>query len=420
MKIIHVHKYFHSRDGASRYERGLMRLQEEAGHVVAPFAMHDERNEPTPWSEYFVSNLETKHVAFGLNAIRQFFRAAWSREAEKKFTQLLDVFRPDIIHVHNIYTHISPSILAVAKRRNIPVVMTVHDYALLSANYSLWDASNMRSMDLRDIGVLATARTRFIKGSFLATLLLELVLKAHHAKRLYDGAIAEYTTYSQFVKDVMVGAGFDAKRISVLGAYAEPLMGSYENPPPAKGARRAEPGEESEKEGVLFAGRLESYKGVQTLLESLRYLPSTVRIKIIGTGPDEERLKTFIGKDHRVEFLGFVPGNELWSLMKQSAAVVVPSLWNEVYGLVALEAMCQGTPIIVAKSGGLPEVVGDSDAGIVVPPGDAHALARAIERVLDSSERQEAMRQAALNRARAIGDPQEHLAKIMEIYSRCG
>lgn len=410
MRILHVHKYFHSRDGASRYERGLMRLQEEAGHVVAPFAMHDDRNEPTPWSEYFVSNLETKRVTFGLSAVRQFCRAAWSREAEKKFTQLLDVFRPDIIHVHNIYTHLSPSVLAVAQRRNIPVVMTVHDYALLSANYSLWDEPNMRSMDLRDIGVLATARTRFIKGSFLATLLLELILKAHHAKKLYDGVIAEYTTYSQFVKDVMVQKGFDAKKISVVGAYAEPLM----NDAPLPVVRGGRDG------GVLFAGRLESYKGVQTLLEALRYLPSTTRITIVGTGPDEERLKTFIGKDHRVEFLGFVPGKELWSLMKQSAVVVVPSLWNEVYGLVALEAMCQGTPIIVAKSGGLPEVVGDSEAGVVVPPGDPHALARAIERIIDNPERQEVMRKAAGDRARAIGNPQEHLAKIMEIYSRCG
>ncbi len=409
MRIVHVHKYFHSRDGASRYERGLMRLQEEAGNAVAPFAMHDERNEPTPWSEYFVSNLETKRAVIGLSAFRQAARALWSREAEKKFDRMLEVFRPDIIHVHNIYTHLSPSVLAVAKRRKIPVVMTVHDYALMSANYSLWDESNMRSMDVDDIGVLATARTQFIKGSFLATLALEIILKMHHALKWYDSAILHYTTYSNFVRDVMVQSGTDEKKISVLHAFAEPLM----HPNVSTPAKAKEP-------FVLFAGRLESYKGVHVLLEALRYLPSTTRIKIVGVGPDEQRLKSIIGKDHRVEFLGFVPGAELWKMMAQAAVVVVPSIWNEPYGLVALEAMCQATPVIVAKSGGLPEIVGESNAGIVVPPSDPRALARAIERVLDDPDRAMIMGHAAYERARAIGNPQEHLAKIMEIYSRCG
>ena len=415
MRIIHVHKYFHSRDGASRYERGLMRLQEEAGHTVAPFAMHDDRNEPTPWSEYFVSNCETKRVALGSGAIRQFARALWSREAERKFDRMLDVFRPDIIHVHNIYTHLSPSVLAVAKRRGIPVVMTVHDYALMSANYSLWDEPKMRSMDLNDIGILATARTKFIKGSFLATLILEMILKFHHAMKLYDPRIAQYTTYSNFVKDVMVRSGIHTQKISVLASFAEPLMHGDNLSPHLWGES-----EGGSREGVLFAGRLESYKGVHVLLESLRYLPSTTRIKIIGVGPDEERLKSMIGKDHRVAFLGFVPGSELWKMMAQAAVVVVPSIWNEPYGLVALEAMCQGTPIIVAKSGGLPEIVGESDAGIVVPPGDPRALARAIERILDNPDKAKAMGKAAYERAREIGSPQAHLAKIMDVYSRCG
>lgn len=409
MRIVHVHKYFHSRDGASRYERGLMRLQEEAGNAVAPFAMHDDRNEPTPWSEYFVSNLETKRAVIGVSALRQTARALWSREAEKKFDRMLEVFRPDVIHVHNIYTHLSPSVLAVAKRRKIPVVMTVHDYALMSANYSLWDESNMRSMDLNDIGILATARTKFMKGSFLATLVLEVILKIHHAFKCYDSIISHYTTYSHFVKDVMVRSGIAAEKVTVMHAFAEPLM----HPNVSIPTKAKEP-------FVLFAGRLESYKGVHVLLEALRYLPSTTRVKIVGVGPDEERLKALIGKDHRVEFTGFVPGGELWKMMAQAAVVVVPSIWNEPYGLVALEAMCQGTPIIVAKSGGLPEIVGESNAGIVVPAGEPRALARAIERVLDNPDRAKEMGKTAYERARTIGNPQAHLAKIMEIYSRCG
>lgn len=403
MRIIHVHKYFHSRDGGSRYERGLMRLQEEAGHTVAPFAMHEERNEPSPWSSFFVSNLDTRHVAPGVGAVRQAARALWSREAAQKFGAMLDVFRPDLVHVHNIYTQLSPSVLAEAKKRDIPIVMTVHDYALVSANYSLWNKT--RSMDLNNLGVWSTARTKYIKDSFAATLALELILKLHHALHLYDGAVAHYTTYTHFVRDVLVHAGFPEEKISVVGAFAEPLMGAKKLSNPAK------------KDYVLFAGRLEPYKGVHVLLQVLKYLPKETRIVIAGVGPEEARLRAMVARDPRVQFLGFVPSDELWRLMGEARAVVVPSIWHEPFGLVALEALCQGTPIIAAKSGGLPEIVGDSNAGIVVPSADPRALARAIECILEDENLARRMSLAAQERALEIGSPIKHLDKIMAIYA---
>ncbi len=400
-----------------------MRLQEEAGHAVAPFAMHDDRNEPTPWSEYFVSNLDTRAVAPGFGALRQFGRAFWSVEAEKKFGRLLDVFRPDIVHAHNLYTQLSPSPLAVAKQRDIPVIMTVHDYALISANYSLWNKT--RSMDFKKLRIWPTANTKYIKNSFTATLLLELILKFHHAIKAYDGCIVHYTTYSDFVKEVMITAGFPSDKISVVGSFAEPLMSpQLSGHPPIHGGKEGGEGRRagrgSESGSILFAGRLESYKGAHILLESLRYLPSDTRIIIAGVGPEESRLKAMVRGDDRVAFLGFVPGDELWRLMAQAAVVVVPSIWAEPYGLVALEAMCQGTPVIVANSGGLPEIVGGSKGGIIVPPGDAKALAKAINKIIGDDKLQLSMGKAAFLRAKEVGNPQAHLAKIMEIYSRWG
>lgn len=216
----------------------------------------------------------------------------------------------------------------------------------------------------------------------------------------------------KFVRDVMIASGIPKEKITVMHAFAEPLMINL--PPVPSFVRRGS------DQSVLFAGRLESYKGVHVLIESLKYLPATTQIKVVGTGPDEARLKAIAAKDTRVEFCGFVPGKELWNMMGKAAVVVVPSIWNEPYGLVALEAMCQGTPIIVAKSGGLPEIVGESDAGIVVSASDPKALAKAISAIVDHPDRAKAMGKAALERAREIGDPQAHLAKIMEVYMGCG
>src|SRR3989338_2872839 len=111
MKIIHAHKYFYERAGAERYMFDLMELEERAGHTVAPFCMHYPKNKPSPWSEFFVSELLTEDRAGNpILAFKQLKRALWSREAYQKMARLLDAFEPDVVHIHNIYTHLSPSI----------------------------------------------------------------------------------------------------------------------------------------------------------------------------------------------------------------------------------------------------------------------------------------------------------------------
>lgn len=407
MRIAHIHKYFHSHDGASRYERGLMRLQEEAGHDVAPFAMRDERNEPTPWSQYFVPNLDTKHFTPGLGAVKQFERALWSSEAKKNFGRFLDVFKPDMIHAHNLYTHLSPSPLASAKERGIPVVMTVHDYALISANYALWNGDHPMALDHLD--AFSTIRTKFIKGSLLATAVLEGVQRFHRLTKVYDMTVAHFVTCSSFVREVMMMVGFPPEKISVIPPFAEPLIDE-----------RKTIFHDKKENFILFAGRLESYKGPHVLLEAMKYFPQGTMCKIAGVGPEDQRLKAMVPKGMNVEFLGFVPGNELWRLMRRARVVVVPSVWYEPFGLVALEAMCQGTPVIVAKSGGLPEVIGESGAGMVVAPKDPKGLAKAVKKVLEDDVLAAAMSTAAKHHARVIGDPGAHLAKIMARYSMCG
>lgn len=194
MKILHVHKYFHAKDGAGRYLFDLMRLQEEAGHTVAGFAMEDPRNAPNAWSRYYVSSLDTRVVGGVFSSLKQFGRALWSLEAKDKMEDMLTAFRPDAVHVHNIYTHLSPSVLVPCKKLGIPVVMTVHDYALLSADYTL------------------SGDQKFIKGSRLATFALNTITKAQKMFRLYDRGISRYLPVSEFVKAKLVEGGYSDRK----------------------------------------------------------------------------------------------------------------------------------------------------------------------------------------------------------------
>jgi glycosyltransferase involved in cell wall biosynthesis len=389
------------RAGAERFQLDLMDMQERAGHVVAPFAMHHPKNLPSAWSEYFVSEMNTEGgVGRGAGALRQLGRALWSRVAYKKMSKMIDAFRPDIVHIHNIYTHLSPSILKACARHNVPVVMSTHDYALVSANYSLWDSRRDESMDLHRLGLFATARTRYIKGSYAATFVLELINRWHKMTGAYDRYIDRYHVISHFLVNVLTRAGYDPEKMVMYHSFTQPI----------KKMRT------SDKGYVTFIGRLERYKGVHTLIEAMRGFPD-VELRIAGTGSYEKELRALAKGQDNVTFLGFVSGKALEDLRTGSRVMVAPSIWHEVLGLVAIEAMSQGVPVIVSDHGGLQEMVEVGITGSVFKAGDVASLRRVLEPFVRDAGFAQSMGEAAYNRAKEIVHPEKLLDQIMDVYS---
>ena len=387
------------RAGAERYMLGLSKLLEEQGHTVTPFAMQYPKNLPTPWDEFFVSELKTQGIGKGFGAIKQFGRAFWSGEARRKMGKLLDVFEPDIVHAHNLYTHLSPSVLSACNTRNIPVVMTIHDYAFLSANYALWDGDGV--MDLNKLGVFATAKTKFIKGSYLATFALSCVQRLQMYLRMYDRYIDHYFVTSDFMIDLMVRNGFSKKKITNEGIFLDGI-----------------PKRKQKDSGyVLYVGRLEKYKGVHTLIEAMRRFPET-SLKIVGTGSYEKELKFLAKGNANIEFLGFTSGDALWHLMLSARVAVVPSIWYEPFGLTAVEAMSQATPVITSNQGGLAEIVEPGISGEHFEAGDVQDLAGKLEVFINDPMHASHMGEAARKRADQLSDPNKHISRILEHYER--
>ena len=134
MRILQVNKYNYLRGGSEKYFIELSKELERAGHQVAIFSMRHPKNLPSLWEKYFVSRVSFSENSLYYSLLRP-FRVLYSFEAKRKFSKLIKKFKPDIIHIHNIYHQISPSILPVAKKYNIPVVMHLHDYKLICPNY---------------------------------------------------------------------------------------------------------------------------------------------------------------------------------------------------------------------------------------------------------------------------------------------
>lgn len=150
---------------------------------------------------------------------------------------------------------------------------------------------------------------------------------------------------------------------------------------------------------IVFVGRIVSEKGVEVLLRAFKKQRVARELVIIGEGPQLDELKTLasdLGIAERVTFTGYVSMENIRDFIITSEVVVVPSIWEEPYGLVALEGIACGVPVVASRVGGLPEIVRDFENGLLVPPGDIERLASAIELLLTDRQLYSSLRGGAI------------------------
>ncbi|HTK05153.1 MAG TPA: glycosyltransferase family 4 protein [Candidatus Eisenbacteria bacterium] len=402
MKILFANKYYFLKGGAERYMFELRALLTKHWHTVVPFAMDDRRNMPTEWKRYFVSNVETENVSFSLGGLKTAGRMLYSFEARRKFAKLLDAAKPDLVHVHNIYHQISPSILPAAKKRGLPVVMTVHDYKLIAPNYSLFHDGAICERTKPDRWWEAV-KHRCIKGSKAASMLTAFEMALHRRLGLYLDNIDAIVAPSRFVQALLVEYGIDAAKIMHVPHFIDATTwtpryeGSY----------------------ALYVGRLSEEKGVDVLIRAAakrKDLP----LRIVGTGPAEAALKALAAElgATNVMFLGFQGGDALRQAYAGARFIVVPSVWYEVFGLIVLEAYAAGKPVVASQIGGLAELVIEGETGLAASAGNVDELAEKIAALWDSPLLCAEMGRAGRAWVEEEFAPELHYSRIMQAYEK--
>ena len=367
MKILLINKFHYRKGGAERAYFDMADMLQAAGHEVAFFAMEHPENESTPWSRYFVSNVEYRKEGYSwFQKIRLAGKMIWNREANKKLAALLQEFQPDIAHAHNIYHQLSPSIFHVLKKAGVPVVLTLHDYKIVSPNYNLyadgkiWDHSS---------GLRCLA-DRCVQESFPKSMVCVLEKWLHSALgsyKLIDALVAP----SHFLANKVKELGWRGKDIQVI---PNPLRESELTQLPL-------PEERIMKNRLVFFGRLSAEKGIDQLLHALVQLPEKQLI-LIGNGPARQELEkqaVTLGVDTRVRFLGARFGSELHNELQQAEAIVIPSTWYENLPYVVTESLAAGLVVVAAASGGISERIRNGENGFLYPLGDTQALVAVLQ-----------------------------------------
>jgi glycosyltransferase involved in cell wall biosynthesis len=388
MKIAVVHNRY--RSAAPSGENRVVDQEGEAlaahGHEVIRFERSSDEIEH--WSRAKKASLPAQVI--------------WSRQTHRDLRAMLRDRRPDVVHVHNTFPLLSSSVLYACRDAGIPVVATVHNYKLACASGDFFRDGAVCHDCARGLPVAAAVRGCY-RDSRVATAPVVLAMTAH--RPAWKSLVSAYVFISAAQRDLLAGLGLAPDRVFVR-----------HNLIPGRDRH-----EVARAPAVVYAGRLDEAKGLRLLMAGWdSYLSSAgdpaLKLIIAGSGPLEREVAGWASSRPSVELVGQVDKDRCFDLMSRARAVLLPSAWEETFGLVVVEAMALGVPPIATAHGSFVELITDGVDGVLVPPGDPAALGRAIAEVAAHAERYAAYGTAARKTYEERFDPEHSLEQLIDIY----
>lgn len=307
----------------------------------------------------------------------------WNAAARTALAARLHAWRPDVVHVHNTFPLLSPSVLAACADAGVPVVATLHNYLQICPSGTLYRDGRVCT-DCVGRFPLPAVRHGCYRGSAPATVPMAVNLLANQ-KRWWSG-VSRFFCISDAQRKLLIQGGMPAERLMVKHNFVTD-----------PGVRRRGPGEH-----VLYLGRMNDEKGAGLLMAAWDRIAADggigVPLVLAGAGPREQDVARWAEGRDDVTYLGLLDQPQCRELLARSVAVVAPSQWLEAFGLVVVEAMAAGVPAVAAAHGALVELVDDGVTGLLHRPGDPVALAESLGRIVAGPELNRTMGAAARRR----------------------
>jgi glycosyltransferase involved in cell wall biosynthesis len=402
--LLSINNYYYYRGGAETVFLEQNRMLEAASWAVVPFAMRHPKNLATPWSEYFVDEIEFGQAYSLAGRLARAPKVIYSFEARRKLAKLLERARPDVCHAHNIYHHISPSILGLLKRRGVPTVLTLHDLKIACPAYNMLthDGICERCRGGRLYNVVAH---RCIKGSLALSTVVFAESVLHRLLGSYSTCVSRFLVPSRFYIEKLCEWGYPRSLFRYMPNFVD--------------VARSQP-QFSAGAGFVYFGRVSREKGLATLVRAAA--AARCKLSIVGTGSQLDELKALaaqLGAD--VAFPGYLVGEPLQAAVRAARGVVLPSEWYENAPMSVLEAYALGKPVIGARIGGIPELIRENETGLTFASGDEASLAAAL-RDLDArpASAVEAMGRAGRSWVEQDFTAEAYRARLLETYRELG
>jgi glycosyltransferase involved in cell wall biosynthesis len=387
MKVLIIHNSYQQPGGEDVVVSEESRLLESQGHTVIRYqrSNHEIERMSNPRRLLMVKDL------------------IYSGESKREIGELLFREKPKLVHVHNTFMMISPSVYEACREANIPVLQTLHNFRLLCPGWNLCRSGKVCE-ECIDGGLWRGVWHGCYRNSRVMTGAVALMLQFHRMRGTWNDSVDGYVALSEFARQKFVDSGLPAEKVHVKPNFV-----------------CHDPGvKEQAGKYALFVGRLSPEKGIENLISAWGRLKITVPLVVVGDGPLRKSMENEVASQYlsAITFKGWLTREETLSAMKQAAFMITPSVWYEGFPMSIAEAFACGTPVLCSRLGGMREIVEDKRTGLHFNSGDAEDLAAKVEWAWSQPDRMAEMGRAARKEYEARYTAEKNYSTLMQIYER--
>lgn len=380
MKVLFVHNEYQQAGGEDSVLRAEAQLLESYGHSIQ------------------VSTVTNNSIDSVVKKIKSFQDVVYSHSSRKWMKARIDEFQPDVVHVHNFFPLLSPSIYDVCSEHKIPVIQTLHNYRLMCPG-ALLMRSNRVCEDCIGHSAYHSLKYKCYRNSFLGTYAVARMVEYHKKHLTWKNKVSAFIALTEFAKSKFIQSGLPKSKIHVKSNF---LSNEIEHE--FKSNKRF---------GALYVGRLSEEKGIRSLLEVWSGINYPLRI--VGTGEYEEQVKQ--SSNANIEYLGGLSQEAVLSEMGKAAFLIMPSLWYEGFPMVIVEAFSQGLPVVASDLGSMAEIIEDGYSGLKFDPSNTKDIRSKVRLLIEGDIDLERLGENAFNEYQKRYTADVNYGQLMHIYN---
>jgi glycosyltransferase involved in cell wall biosynthesis len=349
-----------------------------------------------------VETLETSndHIEGFSQTIKAALLVPYSIPSRNLVAERIRAFRPDVMHAHNLFPTLTPSVYDACRQAGVPVIQTLHNYRLMCANAQLFRDGKVCTECLGKAFPIPAIRHSCYRGNRSGSIAVASMIGLHRMRHTWTRKVTRFIALTEFARSL-----FSRE----MGIPMEQLA--------LKPNAAADPGVGDGAGGyALFVGRLSPEKGIEILLQAAAQAGGLgMPLKIAGSGSLQAQVEAAHARGN-LEYVGHRDAAGVRELMKQARVLLIPSLWYEGLPMAVPEAFGAGLPIITSRIGALETLIEDRFNGLLIEPGNRAALAQAVRAVSKDSQLEQSMRSNARKTYEDRYHPEANLRRLLEIY----
>jgi len=381
MKILFVHNEYQIKGGEDSVLEHEMNLLKDNSHEV------------------FLYTLSNKSIKNIFHKIWTLLNVHYSYSSKNNISKFIQKVKPDIVHVHNFFPLITPSVFDACIDSNVPIVQTLHNFRLICPSALLMHNNKIYEKSIHK-NAFSTVFDKVYKNSYLGTFAVARMIEYHKKNKTWETKVDKFIALTNFSKSKFVEFGLPKIKISIKPNFLAKAV--FLN------------SKQIDRSGALFVGRLSEEKGLKILLNS--WDKSSINLKIIGGGPLENLVKK--NKNKNIQYLGFLDKNEIYKEMQKASFLVFPSIWYEGFPMVIIESFSNGLPIIASNLGSMSEIIRHKHNGLHFKTGDTKDLIEKVNLLSTDKKLCTTMSNNAINDFKNLYTDKINYKLLIQIYEK--